>query len=251
MKQFLAGCATAALITGLFQAGFAVTAQDMQGKQIIARAPFVVVGDQGEVLMDLSVGEFGPVLTIHGSNNKMVKLGSSMYGMGISAIDGQRYAQMQVQDGMASVSATFGGNGVVLRSGPEEQHLLIGADGSPVVDLGVKPGTNAALRIAAPNGGLVANIGSNPGNGGAGALYIGNADGQTAAAMVTGADGSGRVSVLMGGQDIVAMESNVSATGGKLTVADMSGNVRFNAGTTSGGDGAACVTPVSGDQKCF
>ena len=252
MKQFLAGCAVAATISGLFQATMMVNAQDTQGKQVIARAPFVVVGDQGEVLMDLTVGDNGPVLTIHGQDNeRMVQLGSTGRGMAIKVGSSTRFSALESQDASTLVTSVFDGNIVLLKSAAQEQHVLIGGEEKPVVDLGVKPGTNAALRVAAPNGTIVASVGSNIANADAGAVFVGSDSGMGGAAMLVDGAGAGLVAVKIGGQDVVRLEPNVASSGGKVTVANTGGDVVFNAGLKTDGDGAACVYSLKDGQKCF
>lgn len=253
MKQFLAGCVVAATISGLLQATLMVHAQDVPGKNIVAKAPFTVVGDQGQVLMDLTNGANGPVLTIHGRNaTQTVMIGSTSGGAAVAIGTGGHRTSLEVDNTYSGVFTAFNDKGVWMKAAADEQHLLVGTDEVRVVDLGVKPGTNSALRIGAPDGTIVANIGSNVKAGGAGAMFIGNAQSVQAVAAVADQNGNGRVAVKIAGQDVAALEPNVNNTGGKVSVADSSGNLVFNAGLKTDGNGAACTFALaSGGQKCM
>lgn len=222
------------------------------GKPQVFTAPFTIVGSNGQPLMELKETTDGPTLTLMTPGGAHITMGASRVGMAISVVnDDQHFITLNAGRQASIVSAVYGPNSVSFVADATQQHLIIGKEDKPVVDLGSKPGTNAALRIAAPNGTVVAQLGSSQSHGGSGALLIGDTTGVTTAYAISEDSNTASIGITIGGKDVVRLEPNVSGSGGKVSVATTGGSVMFNAGVTTGGEGAACVTSLANGQKCF
>lgn len=249
MNRFLSGSFVGALGMALITMPLMAQAQNNNGNTV--HAPFQVLGASGQPILKIEEVDGSPRLTLLGHGTSKAVLGDTGDGMAlvVSAAPGQ-LVSLNAASHQASVNVLSGEMETRLLTDANEQSLVMQRAGTKVVDLGSKASTNAALRIASPSGAMAAQIGSNKANGGAGAVYVNDTSGKTTGYVVSLANGEGVVGVSLNGQDIAKLEANTSKTGGKVSIADTNGNLVFNAGLTSAGEGTACIYNAKG-QKCF
>lgn len=246
MSRFLGGCLTGAFAVALFSTPLMVQAQNNGGSM---HAPFQVLGSSGKPILRIEESGGGAMLTLFGPGNTGARIETTADGsiLNLSSSD-NHLINLFATPNEVSLNAIHGDRVTRTLTNGQEQSFIMEAGGTRVVDLGSKAATNAALRIANPGGAMAAQIGSNRGNGGAGAVYVNDNAGKMTGFLVSFASAAAAVGISLGGSEVAKLEPNSANTGGKLTLGDMNGNPSVIAGLTSGGEGTVCIYNRKGES---
>ncbi|MGF1624359.1 MAG: hypothetical protein ACFCVH_05710 [Alphaproteobacteria bacterium] len=241
--RFLAGCAVG-VVGATIAAGslIAVAQDDSGGGPPVFSAPFQVLSSSGQPLLTVDETGDGPLLTLVGQGGQKIVMGATGQGMAMAVYySSQQYISLDAFGDALIVNLISGSNTTALMTDAEQQSLVIEQNGATVVDLGVKTGRNAALRVADPVGTVVAQVGSNPRNGGAGSVLVSDPSGVINAFMHSAATSSGIVGIGINGSEVALLEPNVDSSGGKITIAGTNGTIAVSAGMKTDGQGTVCV----------
>jgi hypothetical protein len=194
-------------------------------------APFTVYGSGGKALMTVTESNGGGLLTLNGPSGQKVIAGTNPQGgMSVAAYGNETNFLYMTSD---ADGGTFG----------------LSRNGKELVNLGVKPGKTAVLNIGNADGNIVAQVGSNPSQNGAGAVYVKDALGVAISGFMAAREtGGASVGISIQGKEVAKLEPNQTNTSGKLTIADMSGSVWAQVGQNTKGTGAVCAYGSSGPQ---
>lgn len=240
--SFVKGCAVGAAVCGVIMTSANALALMSGPSSPAVTAPFHVLDAEGRTIMSVTEEEYGPMLTLAGRNGASARIGSNDTGMSV-AVQSQpgEYVALTSRRGSAGVAIVSGDSSAVLSIEGDLRRLLIEKGEAELVSLGTQPGRNSALRIANPAGTVVAQMGSNPSNGGAGTVYVADNAGKNTGFMVSRPAGTAVLGIMANGTEAAMLQPSRDGSGGKITVANGSGTVVFEAGLATNGAGLACV----------
>lgn len=250
MNRFAAGCLVGSFGMMLMSGTFLAQAGS-DGRTV--SAPFQVLGASGTPIFSVEeVSPGKPRLTMTSGDGGTVVIGATPSGgmaMTLSPGGGRRVALNADGQGL-SVAVADGTRGILMLLDANEQSIITQDGDTRFVDIGTKASTNAAVRIANPSGTVVASLGSNRSKDGAGSVFVADNSGKTTGFLVSLPSGTGVVGIGLNGAEVARLEANANQSGGKITISDTAGNLAFNAGLKTDGNGAACVYGSDG-QQCF
>lgn len=225
-------------------------------------APFQVVNAKGKPVFEVAEGPLGFYVRAGDSADPHVNINrTSAGGVAITLENNQkRGVSMSWSPTTVYVGAFDDNKGeeAALVVGPELTGFRSKSGSQFSANLGKATGKNSALRVFDAAGKSVVSIGSNPGEGGAGAVYVGTGNGSNVGWLIATAAGKGSVGATnngivaaygMDGKTIAAIGPSTHGKGGNLTTYDAAGTGVFSAGAASDGLGEACVGRITEGGK--
>lgn len=214
-------------------------------------APFSVLAPDGSVLMKVEQSGDGARVTIKGHGSGRVQLGAAGGQASAISVGSQDtvFWSTAVEGDTIATNAKSGQNNTASIVSSENQVVQFLHGGVEVVNLGVKPGRNAAIRISSPSGAIAAQLGSNPVNAGAGTLTLTDAAGNVTGNWASKPDGTSILFLTAHGTPVFAIEPSKSG-GAKVTLSMADGTSAVQAGGGSTG-GIVCAYVAGKAPRCL
>ena len=247
MRQLtIIGCAV--FVGGGLVVGQLMAQENRDGGPAAFPAPFHVLDSSGFPMFQIREDNGNPVMELIGKRGQAIRLTASGDGAAVTVVrSASQFVRMEINADKSNFLVRSGEQIVSINTAPDHQGLSMQGAKHNLIDLGLTEGKSAALTVYNSLGKIGAQIGSDYNSGG-GTVVVADARGEVTGYMMSDADTEATIGVQINGTAVATISTNSQSDGGRVTVFDTSGNVKFAGGMTTDGDGGACISTSRGDR---